>query len=360
MNLRPARQRLLRGTALAFGVAAVALGGCETRPPTAAMSAALELRYASPYSPSHPFSRADQAWMRFVEKRAQGRVRIRPLWAGALLSADQSMLELRHGVADIGLIAPIYARGGAHLIRMQSGFYGGVEAISDQVALYRCLAAGDPRFAAELRGLHVLAVQGGSLPGLVMRDYAVRTLADLRGLRLRVPTELLSVMRDLGADPVNMPMGEVYSAMAKGVLDGVVAPPDTLKSLHFAEIARYYTAIRIPRGAYPARAMSAERWRALPPEVRAVLDESTAVWERALEKEIRAALAQGEAFGREAGVEFIEISPEDQQAFDALYERDGLRNARSLAEFDIDAVGVFHRARALAAALREHGRIECG
>ncbi len=63
----------------------------------------------------------------------------------------------------------------------------------------------------------------------------------------------------LGADPVNMPMGEVYSALAKGVIDGVVAPADTIKSLHFAEVARHFTTIRFSRGAYPARAMSDAR-----------------------------------------------------------------------------------------------------
>ncbi len=84
-------------------------------------------------------------------------------------------------------------------------------------------------------------VQGGNLPGIVTRDRAIRTLDDLRGLRLRAPSEVLAVLKDLGADPIDMPMGEVYSALAKGVLDGVVAPPDTLKSLHFAEVAKYST-----------------------------------------------------------------------------------------------------------------------
>ena len=69
-----------------------------------------ELTYATPYSPTHPFSKADQAWMAFVEQRSHGRIRIRPIWSGALLSSDMSMEELRHGVADVGLITPIYAR----------------------------------------------------------------------------------------------------------------------------------------------------------------------------------------------------------------------------------------------------------
>ena len=48
-------------------------------------------------------------------------------------------------------------------------------------------------------------------------------------------------------DPVNMPMGDVYSALAKGVLDGVIAPADTFKSLHFADVAGYALAMSVPR-----------------------------------------------------------------------------------------------------------------
>ncbi|HSG35656.1 MAG TPA: ABC transporter substrate-binding protein, partial [Sphingomonadaceae bacterium] len=65
-----------------------------------------ELTYATPYPPSHPFSRADQRWIDFVESRSGGGLKIRPIWSGALLSSDMSMEELRHGVADIGLITP--------------------------------------------------------------------------------------------------------------------------------------------------------------------------------------------------------------------------------------------------------------
>ncbi len=89
----------------------------------------------------------------------------------------------------------------------------------------------------------MLAVQGGSLPGIITRDRPIRSLADLQGLRIRAPTELLTVLRELGADPVNMPMGEVYSAMTKGVIDGVIAPADTFRALHFAEVARYYSTL---------------------------------------------------------------------------------------------------------------------
>lgn len=160
-----------------------------------------ELTYATPYSPNHPFSKADQAWMAFVEQRSHGRIRIRPSWSGALLSSDMSMEELRHGVADVGLITPIYARGGTHLLRIQTGFYSGADSVESQVALYRCIAAAEPEIGRELQGLKVLAVQGGSLAGIVTTNRQVRSLADLRGLRLRAPTELLTVLESLEPIP---------------------------------------------------------------------------------------------------------------------------------------------------------------
>lgn len=305
-----------------------------------------ELIYASPYSPTHPFSRADQRWMDYVEQRSGGTLRIRPVWSGGLLSSEMSMEELRHGVADIGLITPIYVRGGTHLIRMQSGFYSGADSIESQVALYRCLERSTPQIASELHGLKVLAVQGGLIPGVVTRDRAVRTLDDLRGLRLRAPTELLRVLERLGVDPVNMPMGEVYSAMAKGVIDGVVAPPDTFAALHFAEISGHFWQLAVPRGAYPARAMNLDRWNRLSPAQRAVLDEAVPIWEAALAEENRAAAERGLAEARKRKVAFSQVSPEDQARFDRLYLEDAQLNARALERFGIDGATTFRLARA--------------
>jgi len=339
----------MRRSALIFAMLLVACA----RPGTPGVT---ELVYATPYSPNHPFSRADQTWMDFVEKRSGRTLRIRPSWSGALLSSEHSMTELRHGVADIGLITPIYTKGGAHLIRVQAGFYSGVTNIEDQVALYGCMEKSSPQFEEELRGLKVLAVQGGNLPGIISRDHPVASLADLKGVRVRAPTELLSVLGDLGADPVNMPMGEVYSALAKGVLDAVLAPADTFKSLHFAEITDHFTTLAVPRGAYPARAMGERRWNSLSPEYRRVLEEGKPVWEAALARELRAALDQGLKVAAEGDVDIRPVTPADQHEFDALYLRHAERNATALSQYGIDGLSVFRVARASVA---ENGQILC-
>ena len=332
-------RRAFRGRLAAACIAIAALplaGGCAPRNDSAVAAERIVLTYASPYPAGHPFSQADQAWMDHVTRASHGRIVFAPFWSGVLLSSDMSMTEVRHGVADIGLITPIYARGGAHLLRAQSGFYGGIRTIDDQVSVYDCLASRFPEFQRELEGLVVLAVQGGNLPGVVTRTRPIRNLSDFRGLRLRAQSDAVDILRALGADPVNMPMAEVYSAMAKGVIDGVVAPADTIRSLHFSEVGRYFTAVHFSRGAYPARAISTERFARLPADVQALLLQSRAVWEAELSRRLQAADEAGARFGREDGMTFSALPPAEQTRFDALYLQFSLDQARALRRFGID------------------------
>jgi TRAP-type transport system periplasmic protein len=345
-----------RSGAFAIMLAVIAvLPACAPKP----ADGVTVLTYASPYSPTHPFSRADSAWMKWISERSGGRMRIQPYWSSSVLSSEHSMTEIRHGVVDVGLITPIYARGGAHMIHVQAAFYAGLTTFAQQVALYRCLERRDPQFGHELAGLEVLAVQGGNLPGIVTRNRPVNTLDDLRGLRLRAPAELLEVLRRFGADPVDMPMGEVYSALAKGVLDGVVAPADTLRSLHFAEVAHYFNTLRVPRGAYAARAISRSRWDSLTEVERTILRDGVAIWEHELERQLREAEIAGEAAGHEIGMTFVSPSSADSERFLKVYNEVAEHNARLSSRFEIDGLSLFGYARSVVARAVATGAVEC-
>lgn len=333
--------------ALVLAIMALGLASClPARLPDA--GGVYTLRYGSPYSPAHPFSRADLVWMRYVERASGGRLHIVPYWGGALTGPD-AVIELKHGMADIALITPIYMRAGMRAQKVQAGFYAGARTIEEQVRIYRCLANEFPILNQELAGVHVLAVQGGNLPNILTRDRPVRTLEDMRGLRLRAPNEIVPVLRRLGVDAVTMPMGEVYSAMSKGVIDGVVAPADTLKALHFTEVGRYQNMLWVSRGAYPARAISDQTWNRLPLDLRKILDDAAPVWEAAMAAEVKKGEAAGFAAGRAAGTRFQDPDPGQQARFDAAYSTVALESARALAAHGVDGEAMFRRAQALIA-----------
>ncbi|WP_323037771.1 TRAP transporter substrate-binding protein DctP [Pararhodobacter sp.] len=48
----------------------------------------------------------------------------------------------------------------------------------------------------------------------------IETLADIQGLRIRVFPTLLPLVNALGAEPLVLPMGEIYTAMERGAIDG--------------------------------------------------------------------------------------------------------------------------------------------
>ncbi|MGW8188161.1 MAG: hypothetical protein ACWGNK_12870, partial [Desulfobacterales bacterium] len=72
----------------------------------------IELTFGGLWPPTHPMSVASQLWIEKIEKDTQGRVKIKPFWAGALYKPKDSALELGKGVADIGDFSGAYAATG--------------------------------------------------------------------------------------------------------------------------------------------------------------------------------------------------------------------------------------------------------
>jgi hypothetical protein len=102
--------------------------------------------------------------------------------------------------------------------------------------------------------------------------------------------------------------------------------------------------------------MGLERWRELEGWQRDVLQQSIQVWEAALAEEIRAS----EAVGRTAGgnqITYSKATPQEQQRFDAAYQRDAEVNARALERFGIDGMHVLRIARG---SIRGRSQIQCG
>jgi TRAP-type transport system periplasmic protein len=345
-------KRVFRGLAIAV---VLAMGACA---PKSSPDAPIVLRFASPYPPTHPFSQADIAWMKYVEKQAHGRLRIEPFWGGTLISSDNAVLETAHGVADIALVTPIYSRAGMKAIKIQAGFYEGAQTPAEQAAVYECLVREFPVLTEEMAGVRVLAVQGGNLPHILTRDRKVTRLADLQGLRLRMPSEMTRLFHELGVDPVTMPMADVYSALSKGVIDGVVAPADTLRSLHFSEVARYMSRFTLPRGAYPARAISDKAWAKLPADLQKLLADAQPYWESQLDAKVTEAEAVGLEFGKKQGEIFVLADPDEQKRLDQMYNRASLRDAQTLTNGTLDGAKMFYAAQAIIGEIRA-GRPPC-
>ncbi len=213
------------------------LGACGHE---AASTPALLLRYADNQPQDYPTTKAAEYFATLVEERSGGRVRIR-VFADAALGDEISVFrQMQFGGID-------FARASVGTL---AGFVPEMAILQlpylfeDAEHMWRVL---DGEIGAELLG----TVESAGVIGLSWFDAGarniytrvpVRTLADLRGLTIRVQeSDLMSRMIRLwGASPVQMPYGEVYSALQTGRIDGAENNWPSYEATGHYEAAPYY------------------------------------------------------------------------------------------------------------------------
>ncbi|MBB4303097.1 TRAP-type mannitol/chloroaromatic compound transport system substrate-binding protein [Rhodobium orientis] len=106
----------------------------------------------------------------------------------------------------------------------------------------------------------------------------ITSLDDLKGLKIRMPGLGGEVMRRLGATPVSLPPGEIFTALESGVIDGTeFLGPWSDAALGFYKVAKYYYApgFHEPNGTGEAL-LSKKAFDALPADLQAVVEHAAA------------------------------------------------------------------------------------
>jgi TRAP-type mannitol/chloroaromatic compound transport system substrate-binding protein len=106
----------------------------------------------------------------------------------------------------------------------------------------------------------------------------ITSMADLRGLKMRIPGIGGQIMAKLGAVPQTLPGGDIYPALERGALDAAewVGPYDDEK-LGFHKIAKhYYYPGWWEGGPQLSFYVNQTAWKALPEQYRQAFDVATA------------------------------------------------------------------------------------
>jgi TRAP-type transport system periplasmic protein len=78
---------------------------------------------------------------------------------------------------------------------------------------------------------------------LVNTKHPIKTPDDMKGLRFRVMETplMVSIFESLGAHPIGMPFGEIFSALQLGTIDGAERPTEFLLTESWWDLAKYVT-----------------------------------------------------------------------------------------------------------------------
>jgi TRAP-type C4-dicarboxylate transport system substrate-binding protein len=232
------RRRFLSLSAMAAAVAACGV-------PESAGSGGGKVKAATYIPPSYkdlfpPFD----MFMNTATQQSDGALKFQMFHSETLLSADQLISGLLQGVADMVFQVSSYVSSSYPIL----GVYEMPFVNGDISQTERALEPGSPLYGMinqELgkQGLRLIATMLTTEEWIWTMDKPIRKPADMEGLRIRTAGEVEGqTVKALGGSPVSMSSSEVYQALERGTIDGMISYTGTVISRDLQEIIRYGTA----------------------------------------------------------------------------------------------------------------------
>jgi len=258
---------------LSARIYSLALGlGLLTALPGAAT--AREFRVADTQAPDYPTVQALKFMAQIVEERSGGRHRLHVFHSRQLGEEKETIEQTRIGaidlnrtnVAPLGSLVPV-----ANVLSLPFLFrsFEHLHSVLDQAVGQEILAQ------FQRHGFVGLTFYDSGARSMYNSVRPVRSLADMKGLRIRVQQSSLmsDMIKALGAEPVELPYGQVSTGLSTRLIDGAENNwPSYVTTGHY-RLAPYYTLTEHTMSP-EVLVMSLPAWESLSDEDKAIFVEA--------------------------------------------------------------------------------------
>lgn len=197
-----------------------------------------DLKLANFMSSNHPYHKLFETFSDNVTKATDGQVTVTVFSGGELGPGPvEQYNRVVDGVADLAIGLPGYTA--SHfpktLLTELPGVItpqGGTQQILNNINM----------LDKEYRRVKLIGLWTNAPNAIYTREKAVRSLADIKGLKIRVPSRNAGlIVESWGATPVSMPVPEIYNAMQTGVIDGAFIDGTGTYAFRLSEVSKYIT-----------------------------------------------------------------------------------------------------------------------
>lgn len=267
---------LLAATFL-FGACAEETAPAPATAPTAepasepAPAGPVELKFAYWVPPPAPISRLGfESWGSAIEDATDGLVTV-TYFGGAQLGEPADHYDLVvSGTADIAVMTPEFTPGAFPMVEIANlpALFPNSEVAAAALWEYHQKYTVDSDF----KDIKLLAVSPTAPNQLHMKTKQVQTLEDLKGMKLACTSvSHAKTIEALGAVPVNMVEGEVFTALERGMVDGRLHAWDSIVTHKTMEVTKYRTGnVNAPLNQMDI-IMNKDTWNSLPDEVKGIM-----------------------------------------------------------------------------------------
>ncbi|NMG64790.1 C4-dicarboxylate ABC transporter [Azoarcus indigens] len=300
---------------LAVGIALATLA------PAAAHAQEVVLKVAHflpPVSPAH--TKFIAPWCDKIAAESQGKLKCQIYPAMQLGGTPPQLLsQVRDGVADIVWTLPGYTPGRFPLSEVFELPFATTTPEATSRALWDFIHKNAMK---EFAGMKPIATW---VPGPYVfhfRDKQVKTLDDLKGMKVRAPSRLGNKMlSSLGATPVGMPVPQMAESLSKGVIEGAMIPWEVVPSTKTHELTKFNMEVAGDRAMLTSTmifVMNQKKYDSLPAELKKVIDDNSgrdvSAW---VSTQFREADAAGRKLTVERGNTVYSLAPEEVSKWEA-------------------------------------------
>ena len=255
--------------------AAIFLAALFLVSPSQALAKSVELSFATHNPPkAGPMANSFVPWGKEIEKRSNGRLKIKFYFSQTLVKARDAYDAVENGIADMTWFAFSMARGRFPLATvlelpfLSPDTYTGSHALID---LYKEF----PEMRAEVKDVRLLSLWVTLPYEIHTVGKPVRVLEDVKGMKMATQPGASPALELIGAIPVTTPVPGIYQNLEKGVADGTSLAWGAFKAYKIYEVTKYHTNAHLGGVAY-CTIMNKAKWAGLPEDLQKVILDVTA------------------------------------------------------------------------------------
>jgi len=262
---------LTRITSLLVMLSLLAGGAALQPPPATAQAAPIVWNLPTVAAPTYYHTVNYQAWAAKVKEKSGGRMEIRVHPASSLYPGPELIPAVLDGRSEVGTVLAAYLTD----VLLEMGPLELPFMTSDMREHKKAAMALRPFYTEMLakKGLKLLSIN--TWPSQQIFSTApIRTVADWKGKKIRVyGADTANIARILGAAPVNIAFGEVYTALEKRTVDGAMTSATNAEPMKFFEVAKFLDYWYIAGASQEWLVANQKAWDALPKDLQqTVLD----------------------------------------------------------------------------------------
>lgn len=293
----------------------------------------IELRLAHMFPVNSPSHQHMEAWAKKIAADSQGKLTIRIFASNTLLTAPEIYAGVARGAADLGFSYRYKPEGFA--VGVTFPFVLGAPDTITAGRVYEDIWRKFPKIMAEeWKEVKILWLAPSGFQVICSRK-AIRTLEDIKGLQIRVPSkEVADLMKDLGAAPVFMSTADFMVALEKGTVDGGLAQPGAVADNKIGDKLRFLLMLSLGAPIPVYAIMNKDSYNNLPADLKRVIDNSCEWGKEGTAKFWSDSYEEAKKYFKTEGVELVELSREERARWVPIVE-----HARDRVGADLDAKG---------------------